>query len=75
MNVKVGVGSLRSVEPKSERAPGYKGSITIGDQKFWLSGWKRQSADGPWLSLSVEKTDDDAPAAKPKTYAQRREPS
>ena len=72
MNTKVGTGSLRAVEAKSEKHPGYKVSVTLNDgTRLFLSGWNRQGPDGTWLSLSVEKTDDDA--AKPKTYAQRRD--
>jgi hypothetical protein len=58
MGTKVGSGSLRAAEPKSERHPGYKGSVTINGAKYWLSGWKRAGDDGkPWLSLSVEADD------------------
>jgi hypothetical protein len=46
-------------EQKTEKHPGYRGSITIGETKYYLAGWKRQGADGPWLSLSVETADTD----------------
>jgi uncharacterized protein (DUF736 family) len=70
---KVGKGSLKAVTPATEKHPSYKGSITIGDKRFWLSGWKRTGDDGrPWLSLSVEAADE--PAEQPaRTYAQRRD--
>ena len=75
MTKKVGSGSLRAVEPKSEKHPSYKGSLTIDGRKYWLSGWKRMGDDGkPWLSLSVDPADDDAAVAKPeRTYANRRD--
>ena len=73
MTNKVGSGSLRAVEPKSERHPGYKGSLTIDGRKYWLSGWKRMGDDGkPWLSLSVDLANDDAPKPE-RTYANRRD--
>ncbi len=71
---KAGSGSLRSVEPKTERSPGYKGSLTIEGRKFWLSGWKKIGDDRkPWLSLSVELADQPAEQPKPRTYRERRD--
>jgi hypothetical protein len=81
MNVKVGQGSLRAVEARTEKHPGYKGSITIDGKKFWLSGWKKKGDDGKlWLSLTVERDEAAATERKPamaageqRTYAQRRD--
>lgn len=42
--------------------PDYQGSITIGGQEFWLSGWKKKGQKGTFLSL----------AAKPKEERQER---
>ena len=74
MNTKIGSGSLRAVEPKTEKHPSYKGSLVIDGKKFWLSGWKRHGDDGrPWLSLTIEQADE-APADLPqRTYASRRD--
>jgi hypothetical protein len=81
MNVKVGQGSLRPVEAKTEKHPRYKGSLTINNTKYWLSGWKRIGDDGqPWLSLTVEQDEAAISERKPamaageqRTYAQRRD--
>ena len=65
---KVGSGSLRAVaEPKSERHPSYKGSLTIRGEKFWLSGWKRvdEATGESWLSLSAEVAQLGQPAEQP----------
>jgi hypothetical protein len=73
-NNKVGRGSLRAVEPKSERAPGYKGSLEIEGKKYWLSGWKKIGDDGKaWLSLSVDAADQQEEAKPQRSYAQRRD--
>jgi hypothetical protein len=73
MGDKIGSGSLRAVTPKTEKHPSYKGSITINDTKFWLSGWRRMGEDGkPWLSLAVERAEDQ-PAKPKRTYEQRRD--
>jgi uncharacterized protein (DUF736 family) len=79
MNRKIGHGSLRAVEAKTEAHPGYKGSVQIGDQKYWLAGWKKIGDDGkPFLSLSLEVADPPAEQAKPikpaMSYAPRRNP-
>jgi hypothetical protein len=65
MPTKVGTGSLRAVTAKTEKHPSYKGSLTIGTQKYWLSGWKRIGDDGkPWLSLTAEQGDSPIPERK-----------
>jgi hypothetical protein len=75
INTKVGTGSLRAVEPKSEKHPSYKGSIMLNDgKKYWLSGWRRMGDDGKyWLSLSVDAADQQEQTKPAKTYAQRRD--
>jgi len=74
-NTKVGTGSLRAVEPKSEKHPTYKGLITLTDgTKYWLSGWRRMGDDGKyWLSLSVESADQPEQSKPARSYAQRRD--
>ena len=65
MASKVGTGSLRSVEPKTEKHPSYTGSVTIDSRKYWLSGWKRVGDDGStYLSLSVDQSDGEAQSAQ-----------
>ena len=73
------------MEAKTENHPSYKGSIEIEGRRFWLSGWRREGDDGPWLSLNVETSDPPAEQAKPamagaptqepkpRTYAARRD--
>lgn len=55
---------------EKESHPDYKGSINIDGVEYWLSGWKKESAKGPLLSLSVQPKDQQAakpskPASKP----------
>jgi hypothetical protein len=40
MGTKIGQGSLRAVEPKTEKHPTHKGSLVIDGRKVWLSGWR-----------------------------------
>lgn len=35
--------------------PDYKGSITVDGKEYWLSGWKKEGAKGPFMSLSVSE--------------------
>ncbi len=37
--------------------PDYKGEIDVDGKKYWLSGWKKQGAKGPFLSLSIKSKD------------------
>lgn len=66
-NVKVGIGSLRAVERATSKHPQYKGSLTIGAAKCWLSGWNHTGDDeATYLSLSVFQSDSEAQPAPRK---------
>jgi hypothetical protein len=56
---------------KEKNHPDYKGEIDVDGKKYWLSGWKKQGAKGPFLSLSIKPKD----ASAARTSAPRsREP-
>jgi uncharacterized protein (DUF736 family) len=54
-----GDGDMKRVDKtgKSEKYPDWKGSLKVGDQHYWISGWKRtgNNSGKEFLSLKVEK--------------------
>lgn len=49
---------FREEDKKSEKAPDYRGNVTINGTKFKLAGWVRESKAGKkFLSLQVEADD------------------
>jgi hypothetical protein len=67
-------GSISKNKRKTEeKHPDIKGSIVINGVDYWLSGWARDSEDGPWYSLVAEQKRDQparsAPAQAPASEA------
>jgi uncharacterized protein (DUF736 family) len=61
-------GALFKVdEQKSEKHPGYTGTLNVEGREFWLSGWVNESKSGKkYLSLKVKAKDEQArPAPAP----------
>ncbi len=66
----------------NDRQPDFKGSCTIGGVDYWISGWNKSGAKGPFTSLAFEVKEarqdapapaqNRAPAARPQ---QRQEPA
>jgi uncharacterized protein (DUF736 family) len=42
---------------QSDKHPDYKGNCTIDGQKYWISGWKKTSSKGTFLSLAFKAAD------------------
>ena len=52
---KEGQGALfKNTEKKSEKHPDYRGDITIGGAKFWLSAWIKEGKKGKYMSVSAQ---------------------
>ena len=49
-----------------ETRPDYRGSLNVEGVEFWLSGWIKESDDGKWMSLSVQRKEDKPATSKPK---------
>ncbi len=57
---------FRAKEQKTDKHPGYTGTINIEGVEYWLSGWVKESEKaGKYFSLSVKRKDE-KPAEKPK---------
>lgn len=56
---KDGQGSLFKNERKEKDShPDYKGSITVGGAKLWLSAWLKDGKKGKWMSLAAQPAED-----------------
>ena len=59
-------GVLFSNDKKdNERAPHYKGNITVDGKDYWLSAWVKEGKTGKFLGLAVSPRDAQPPASKP----------
>ena len=50
----------------NEKRPDWKGSIEIDGVHYWCSGWSRESAKGPLISMKLEKKEVQQSAPAPK---------
>ena len=49
---------------EKETHPDFNGSIRIGGVDYWLSGWNKQGANGPWFSLAFKVKDGTPPPSR-----------
>ena len=53
----------------NEKRPDWKGSAEIDGVHYWVSGWAREAARGPLISLKLEKKEQQTAAPKPAAPA------
>lgn len=52
-------GILFEVEdPKSNKHPTYRGTLNVGGEEYWISGWDKDTKKGPALSLAIDRKQD-----------------
>ena len=64
-------GVLFSNDKKdNERAPHYKGNITVDGKDYWLSAWVKEGKSGKFMGLAVSPKEDYQPkqAAKKSNF-------
>ena len=53
---------FKSDKRDNERAPHYKGNITVDGKDYWLSAWVKEGKSGKFMGLAVSPKE---PMAKP----------
>ena len=56
---------FRSDKKDSDRAPDYRGNITVEGRDYWLSAWIKEGKSGKFMGLAVSPKDQQA-QQKPK---------
>ena len=44
---------FRNDKRENEKAPNYKGNITVDGQDYWLSAWIKEGKSGKFMGLAV----------------------
>ena len=57
---------FRSDKKDNDRAPQYKGNITVNGQDYWLSAWIKEGKSGKFMGLAVSPKEDYQPKQAPK---------
>jgi len=58
---------FRNDKKDNDRAPEYKGNLTVNGQDFWLSAWIKEGKSGKFMGLALSPKEAQAPQkTKPK---------
>ena len=57
---------FKSDKRDNERAPHYKGNITVEGKDYWLSAWIKEGKSGKFMGLAVNPKDSQPPASNPR---------
>ena len=53
---------FKSDKRDNERAPHYKGNITVEGKDYWLSAWIQEGKSGKFMGLALSPKDEQPPA-------------
>ena len=58
---------FRNDKKDNDRAPEYKGNLTVNGQDYWLSAWIKEGKSGKFMGLALSPKEQQAPQkTKPK---------
>ena len=57
---------FKADKKENDRAPDYKGNITVNGQDYWLSAWIKEGKSGKFMGLAVSPKEDYQPKQAPK---------
>ena len=60
---------FRNDKRENEKAPNYKGNITVDGQDYWLSAWIKEGKSGKFMGLAVSPKEEYKPKPSERSKA------
>ena len=60
---------FRNDKRENEKAPSYKGNITVDGKDYWLSAWVKEGKSGKFMGLAVSPKEEYKPKPSERSKA------